>query len=426
MLLKTAVVSRLAEHFTSAKRQDQAREKVEAARKKAGARHAVDYFHQVDDPYSHLALQALNVMQSRYDVDIRLWLVGAPEDWAAPERGRLADYARADCQILAQRTGLSFTDFGSQPDADLVKTAQHDIGQCLGRPDAIAKALVISFAFWAKTLPKPGVPYELKAVASGTQKRAQLGHFMGAMIHYGGEWYWGVDRLHYLEARLKALGAKKGENDFGFIFPPPALRLRSNGSIPGPKPVLDWYLSFRSPYTYLAAARVKRMADTYGIEVRLRFVLPMVMRGLAVPKLKSQYFTLDCAREARRLSVPFGKIADPVGKPVERGYAILAWAIEQGRGIEFCEAFLKAVWSQGLDAGSDRDLQQIVEAAGLDWSRARSQLNVETWRAQAEANRVELERLGHWGVPCFVLKDQCVWGQDRLWVIADALANLSS
>jgi len=26
---------------------------------------------------------------------------------------------------------------------------------------------------------------------------------MRAMICYGGEWYWGLDRLHYLENRLR-------------------------------------------------------------------------------------------------------------------------------------------------------------------------------------------------------------------------------
>ncbi|GIU67021.1 DsbA family protein [Candidatus Phycosocius spiralis] len=425
MSLKTAVVSRIVEYITSAKRQDQLRKKFEELRKRSSARHTLDYFHQVDDPYSHLALQALNMMQNRYEVDVRLWVVEPPEDWTLPERKHWLDYARADCQRLAQRTGLTFTDYGSQPDADLVQSAQHDIGKCLWRSDAVAKALVISFAFWAKTLPKPIVPFDFTPLAKGTQKRAQLGHYMGAMIYYGGEWYWGVDRLHYLEARLKEVGAQKMGHDFGYIVPPPALRLRPHAKRNVTPLILDWYLSFSSPYSYLACARVKQLIETYGIEVRLRFVVPMSMRGLPNLKIKSQYITLDCAREARRLSVPFGRIADPVGRPVERGYAILAWAIEIGRGFEFCEAFLQAVWSQGLDAGSDRDLRRIVETAGLDWNRARDRLNGDAWRAQAEDNRLDLQQLGHWGVPCFVVKDLCVWGQDRLWVVADALANWS-
>ena len=42
-------------------------------------------------------------------------------------------------------------------------------------------------------------------------------------------------------------------------------------------------------------------------------------------------------------------------------------------------------------------------------------------RAEAEANRAEMVGLGLWGVPCFRVGDTAVWGQDRLWVIEEAL-----
>jgi 2-hydroxychromene-2-carboxylate isomerase len=106
---------------------------------------------------------------------------------------------------------------------------------------------------------------------------------------------------------------------------------------------------------------------------------------------------------------------------VERGYSILPWARAQGRGYEFCHAFLAGVWSQGIDAGSDAGLRQIVEAAGLDWDGARAQLETDGWRAEAEANRAEMMQLGVWGVPSFRVGDVITWGQDRLWVIEDEL-----
>ena len=155
--------------------------------------------------------------------------------------------------------------------------------------------------------------------------------------------------------------------------------------------------------------------------MKLRFVLPMVMRGLPVPAAKRNYIILDAAREARRAGVPFGRVADPVGRPVERGYSLLPWAIEQGRGYEYCLAFMRGVWSQGIDAGSDGGMRRIVEATGLSWQSARSLIGDDAWRAQAEANRVELTSLGLWGVPGFRFNDVSAWGQDRLWVIEDAI-----
>jgi 2-hydroxychromene-2-carboxylate isomerase len=150
-------------------------------------------------------------------------------------------------------------------------------------------------------------------------------------------------------------------------------------------------------------------------------VLPMVMRGLPVPARKRSYIMADAAREARRSGVPFGRICDPVGRPVERGYALLPWAREQGRGFEYCEAFMRATWSMGIDAGTSSGLARIVAAAGLDWRLARPLTGDTRWREEAEMNRRELLSLGLWGVPSFRFGDTSAWGQDRLWVIEDAI-----
>ena len=145
------------------------------------------------------------------------------------------------------------------------------------------------------------------------------------------------------------------------------------------------------------------------------------MRSLPVPKAKRKYTTLDTAREARRLGIQFGKVADPVGAPVERGYSLLPWAREQGRGFEFAQAFLQGAFSMGIDAGSDSGLKRIVTMAGLDWKAAKPLIGNDDWRAEAEANRAEMVGLGQWGVPSIRVGDTAVWGQDRLWVIDQAL-----
>ena len=46
-------------------------------------------------------------------------------------------------------------------------------------------------------------------VAHGNARREKLGHYSGAMFYYGGEWYWGVDRVYHLEERLVELVAGK-------------------------------------------------------------------------------------------------------------------------------------------------------------------------------------------------------------------------
>ena len=58
-------------------------------------------------------------------------------------------------------------------------------------------------------------------------------------------------------------------------------------------------------------------------------------------------------REAERMGMPFGNICDPLGRPTERGLAVLHHANETGRGEAFLLSFLKGVWADGLDGGSE-------------------------------------------------------------------------
>ena len=67
-----------------------------------------------------------------------------------------------------------------------------------------------------------------------------------------------------------------------------------------------------------------RVADREKGRLNFLFaVLPMVMRGLPVPRPKRLYIVHDAAREARLHSTPFGRFNDPVGRPTERGLAII-------------------------------------------------------------------------------------------------------
>jgi 2-hydroxychromene-2-carboxylate isomerase len=151
----------------------------------------------------------------------------------------------------------------------------------------------------------------------------------------------------------------------------------------------------------------------------------MVMRGLPVPAEKRRYISLDAAREAHVQGVPFGRLNDPVGKPTERGLALMPFAEMHSLAEDYVMSFMKGVWSEGLDAGLDAHLQIIVERAGLNWTAAknilRSQSNEAQWRAIAEENRQALFALGLWGVPSFRYQNTAAWGQDRFWVIEDAL-----
>jgi 2-hydroxychromene-2-carboxylate isomerase len=248
--------------------------------------------------------------------------------------------------------------------------------------------------------------------------RKRLGHYLGATFYYAGEWYWGIDRLHHLEHRLQALGvARQGVADLMFAR---AADLAKPVSLTDPPPI-DFFFSLRSPYSAIVAQRVFDLGRSTGAEVRLRYVLPMVMRGLPVPREKRSYISQDAAREAFVRGIPFGRLNDPVGRPTERGLALMPLAERLGKGQEYVLSFMRGVWAEGIDAGSDRGLRRLAERAGLSWDAARQALKDDAWRQEAEQNRQEMFALGLWGVPSFKVGDCVVWGQDRLWAVQEEL-----
>ncbi len=427
MGFRATVKNRVAKRLFSLDRRDAKRRKLEQKRQVQGAPHVVEYFHEVGDPYSHLMAQVLAEFRQRYDIDLKVHVVSPPPDWAAPDRERLESYARKDAARLALRAGLTFSDPGTQPAPTEIAAANARLVSAVAEGTFLQNATDIGHQLWSgQSLPggEPS-PDIAQTLEQATQRRDDLGHYLGATLYYGGEWYWGVDRLHYLERRLSELGAAR---DAGLppIFSPPSVPAAKAAGADTKPLVVHWYLSFRSPYTGIVADRVKALADVYGANLKLRFVLPMVMRGMVVPRAKGFYIMSDTVREADRLGVPFGNMYDPVGQPVERGYAILHRAIELGRGFEFAHFFLSGVWADGLNAGSDRGLKTITERAGLSWQDLKPLLGGDHWRADADANQDEMFSHGVWGVPSFRVGKVTAWGQDRLWVIEDELKRLTT
>lgn len=404
------------------------RARAERARRTRGEPHRVAYFHQPDDPYSALAAAVLPGLLRRYDVVLEPHVVGPPDDGAAPERARLAAWSRVDAARLARRHGLAFEDRGAPPSAAALRRATERLVEAADGGLFADAAAGITLDAWrappddADDGPAPSAsPTTAAHLAHAAALRRRLGHYLGATFHYAGEWYWGVDRLHHLERRLQALGAARDGAD-AFLCPPD---LDADDGAPEAPPgaprTVDFWFSLRSPYSALVAPRAMRLARRHGATLRLRPLLPMVMRGLPVPPEKRRYIAADAAREARLHGVPFGRLVDPVGRPAERGLAVLARARREGLGEAMLASLMQGIWADGLDAGSDRGLRRMAERAGLAWTDCRDALGDEGWRAEAERERTALFERGLWGVPSFAVGEVATWGQDRLWTIRDAL-----
>jgi 2-hydroxychromene-2-carboxylate isomerase len=385
----------------------------------------IHYFHDPADPYSHLTAQLIAALATRYRINLTPHLVPPPDKAAAPDAARLTDWSLRDAPVLAEAYDLQFPPSPTLPSTAALEAHTTILAAALGTGDFIDTALRAGADLWSgNPSPLPSAPpgQTQSILEQGAALRRKLGHYLGATFYFEGEWYWGIDRLHHLEARLTAQGLDNTPAR-PRIAPARDVTLANEaGAATGN--VLQFFLSFRSPYTYISVARARALAAHYGAELRLRYVLPMVMRGLPVPATKRLYITLDTKREAERLNLPFGTIADPVGPGVERGLAVLQHAIATNRGPEFCQSFLQGVFAEGIDAATDAGLQKLAARANISPAEVTAALADTAWRTVAEQNRQEMLEAGLWGVPCFrVDRGPMVWGQDRLWVIEKELAQ---
>ena len=424
------IAPRVVEVLTSPRTRATRRWLVERRRRMRGEPHRILYFHQVDDPYSQLAAETLPELLSRYDVELLPHLVGPPSDAAAPERARLAAFSRRDAADIAPGYGLAFPADAPEPTPECVELASRTLAAASAAGSFPTHAARIGEALWsgqrerqlalAREVGVTDAATAAARTAEGSRLRERLGHYLGAMFHYGGEWYWGVDRLSHLERRLRALGLLRKAAAADFIAPRPE-PAREPAPAARERLVLEYYPSLRSPYTAIVMDRVLELTQRLPVDLVWRPVLPMVMRGLPVPREKQLYITLDTKREAEDAGVAFGRVCDPVGRPVERCFSLYPWARERGRAPELLRAFTQAAFAEGVDTGSDAGLRLVVERAGLAWDEARAQLDRDGWREELEANRKQLFALGLWGVPSFRLlgrpgePDYATWGQDRLW-----------
>lgn len=383
-------------------------------RRHRGDAHRLTAYVRVDDPYAMVLLHGLETLRERFDVALDLRVVGATPEAMDPAPEKLRAWARLDAGRVAALYGYptpAFTDRrATREDAAALSALESTPDPLLAIRDALGR-------WWSgATLPGTG---NTARVDANDRERANRGHYLSAMVHYGGEWYWGVDRLNHLERRLEDLGLRRSgdapafERRFAFLDAP-------SPDAP-PSGELEFFWSARSPYAYLALARTFALADHYRVPLRIRPVLPMVMRNLAVPTRKRFYILDDAKREADWIGVPLGRVCDPVGAGVERCYALLDVARAHDRLRDFVHGFATMVWSEGVDAASDAGLRRITDRAGLPWHECASAVTDTRWRDEVESNRLALAEAGHWGVPVIRYGETAVWGQDRFWVLEQAL-----
>lgn len=195
--------------------------------------------------------------------------------------------------------------------------------------------------------------------------------------------------------------------------------------------VVDAFLSFRSPYSYLVTPDLLRLRNEYEIELRFRPVLPIAVRSKATlftgDKSRVRYIVIDAMRRAEYLGMKMGfPSPDPIVQNMETFevaeeqpyiYRLTGLGVEaerRGKGVDFAYYVSHLIWAGEPGWNEGDRLAQATAKAGLDLADMEAAIAANDPMPDIEANQAALEAAGGWGVPTMVFNDEPFFGQDRI------------
>lgn len=235
---------------------------------------------------------------------------------------------------------------------------------------------------------------------------------------------WGQDRMPWVEAMVA------GWNLSG---PPPADRPRGfdTPAVPVTR-TLDVYFDVASPFAYLGLTQVPALAAN-GVTPRL---IPILLGALfrdigqanvplmAMSAAKQRYIMADMQRWAAWWDVPFTQPRKfPQRTITAQRLCILAACDGFATGIQVATALGRAMWAEQRDLEDEATLRQVLAECGAPerWLAATQEAEL---KAALAANTAAAKDAGVFGVPTFVVEGaHLFWGQDRLELVAKALAG---
>ena len=426
-ILVNLVRSTLMTKFADLDQAEKRRISFEKNRKAKDLPHMVTFFYQLDDPYSMLSAQFLKKLLIHFNVKLDICFVEKTSKDSIFEEEHQNKYYLADVTNISKFYGIHLKQL-KQPH-DLDKELFKKVISSLEDQAIIHYLPDLAIALWEGNLQHRIETFNLKVenfidqdlFDKGLRKRDKAEHFSGAIFNYANENFWGLDRVNMLFERLENLGLKKTADAFR-IFPniSDAVNLKSS------EITLEFYPSLNSPYTYLAFHQVKKLRKKYGISIKTKPVLPMLMRNYNISKRKGFYIVSDTARLANEQKIDFGKIKTPIGRTAKRAYSLFPLMEKNNVEFEYMHILLESVFAKAENIGNKSYLIKVAESLGVSSGEVLKHIDSNEWELDLEKNRRDMFKDNIWGVPSFkVLKNgeeplSC-WGQDRFWLIEEKI-----
>ncbi|GGQ31726.1 2-hydroxychromene-2-carboxylate isomerase [Shewanella litoralis] len=197
------------------------------------------------------------------------------------------------------------------------------------------------------------------------------------------------------------------------------------------KTAIEYYFTSLSPYAYLGhhtftaiAAEHHTSIDYKPIKLGKLFaergVLPVKQR----PQARQDYRLIELARWSKKRQLLLN--LHPAFFPADPSLADRCTIVLQQMGqnpAEFVAQMLAACWAKDQNIADVALIQQILTSLQLDADKVIAQASSSEIETIYEANTTAAIEKGLLGVPTYVYQDEPFWGQDRLELLADTLAE---
>ena len=157
--------------------------------------------------------------------------------------------------------------------------------------------------------------------------------------------------------------------------------------------MIDFYFSYRSPYSYLILPRMLKLKNDHNVDINFKVVYPIAIRMPEWFKNKNIFFFIpfvrDFTKKARKLNMPLnmpikpdpirqntltGKISDhqPYIFDVSHMGQLMS---NRGKGIEFAFELSTLIWSV-KNWNKDETLEALFAEFGEDLNEAREHIKL--------------------------------------------------
>ena len=187
-----------------------------------------------------------------------------------------------------------------------------------------------------------------------------------------------------------------------------------------PKPPVDFYFDFSSPYSYIASEWVEAVAARHARLVRWHAILlgatfqPAELRPAVAHPIKRDYVLADFQRSARFEGVPF---RPPERFPIatQNAARVFWWLAEDdpARAADWAHAGLRAYFTRGLQLDERDALRGLCAEVCLDPDAAEAAWNDPRWKQRLKAENDAAIAAGVFGGPTFIIDGEMFWGNDR-------------